>query len=178
MCARRELTCQIATRNRGPTRYILSMLYRLYRPEDFPQLYAIEQACFEPPFRFPRRYMRQLVTSPDSATWIAEEDQQMTGFAVVIWTRELDQTIAYIQTVEVALAQRNRGIATELLHRIEASANAAGANVLWLHVAEENAAAIRLYQAHGYLPQGTEENYYAPGLRALIFAKLLDPSPS
>jgi ribosomal-protein-alanine N-acetyltransferase len=154
------------------------MLYRLYRPEDFPQLYAIEQACFELHFRFPRRYMRQLVDSADSATWIAEEDQQMAGFAIVEWVWESDQTIAYIQTVEVAQAHRNRGIATELLHRIEASSKAAGANTLWLHVAETNASAIRLYQAHGYLPKGREEDYYAPGLPALIYAKPLDPTPA
>jgi ribosomal-protein-alanine N-acetyltransferase len=150
------------------------MHYRLYLPADFPQLYAIERECFQPPFRFPRRYMRQLVDSPDSATWIAEEDQQITGFAIVIWTRESEETIAYIQTVEVAPIHRNRGIASELLHRIEASSKAAGANVLWLHVAETNASAIRLYQAYGYLLQGREENYYAQGIPALAYAKSLN----
>jgi [ribosomal protein S18]-alanine N-acetyltransferase len=150
------------------------MHYRLYRPEDFSQLYAIEELCFQPPIRFPRRYMRQLVDSPASATWVAEEDQKMAGFAIVDWTQESDQTIAYIQTVEVAPAHRNRGIATELLRRVESSAIAAGARVLWLHVAEQNATAIRLYHAHGYLLQGREENFYAPGLPALIFSKPLD----
>ena len=48
------------------------MHYRLYLPADFPQLYAIEQLCFQPPIRFPRPYMRQLIANPDSATWIAE----------------------------------------------------------------------------------------------------------
>ena len=156
--------------------------YRLYRPEDFPQLYAIEQACFEPPFRFGRGYMRQLVTISDGATWIAEEAGQMAGFAIVDWagdrahalTRESDRTIAYIQTVEVAAAQRNRGIASELLRRVEISASAAGAWGVWLHAAEQNAAAIRLYQAHGYRPEGREENYYAPGISALIFAKPIE----
>ena len=33
---------------------------------------------------------------------------------------------------------------------------------------------IRLYQAHGYQPQGREESYYAPGVPALIF--ILKPS--
>jgi ribosomal protein S18 acetylase RimI-like enzyme len=158
------------------------MLYRLYRSQDFSQLYAIEQTCFQPPFRFPRRYMRQLVDSPDSATWIAVEDRQMAGFAIVDWTRELPrepgQTIAYIQTVEVTPPHRNRGIANELLRRIETSAGAAGATALWLHVAEQNAAAIRLYQAHGYLLKGREENYYAAGIPALIFAKTLESAPA
>jgi ribosomal protein S18 acetylase RimI-like enzyme len=146
---------------------------RLYLPEDFPQLYAIEQLCFQPPFRFPRRYMQQLVASPDSATWIAEEDHQMTGFAIVEWAAEDDQTIAYIQTIEVAPARRKQGIATELLSRLESSAIAAGAELLWLHAAETNAPAIALYQAHGYQPHGREEDYYARGIHAFIFFRPL-----
>jgi ribosomal-protein-alanine N-acetyltransferase len=150
------------------------MHYRLYLPADFPQLYAIEQLCFQPPFRFPRRYMQQLVTCPTAATWIAEEDQQMTGFAIVEWTSEAEDTIAYIQTLEVAPAHRKRGIANELLLRLEASARTAGASAISLHVAESNAPAIHLYQAHSYRPEGREENYYAQGIAALTYAKSLD----
>jgi ribosomal-protein-alanine N-acetyltransferase len=149
------------------------VFYRLYRPEDFAQLYAIEQACFQPPSRFSRRYMSRLVASPDSATWIAEEEQRMAGFAIVVWSRELDQTIAYIQTLEVAAADRQRGSARELLAHVEMSANTAGAYVLWLHVAEENTAAINLYQSCGYLLEGREEGYYGQGLAALIYVKIL-----
>ena len=149
------------------------MHYRLYRPEDFPQLYAIELTCFQSPIRFPRRYMRQLVESPKSATWIAEQDQQMAGFAIVVWSRQSEKITAYIQTIEVFPAQRKRGIATELLSRVESSATAAGAEGIWLHVAEENSSAIRLYQAHGYLPQGREQNYYSNGTDGLIFSKPL-----
>jgi ribosomal-protein-alanine N-acetyltransferase len=151
------------------------VLYRLFRPDDFSQLYAIEQACFQPPARFPRRYMRQLIDRPNSATWIAEEGDQMSGFAIVEWSRVADQTVAYVQTLEVAPENRKLGIARELLRRIEGSAAAAGAQALWLHVAEQNAAAISLYEAHGYLPTGREEDYYAEGLPALIYAKPLEP---
>jgi ribosomal-protein-alanine N-acetyltransferase len=125
--------------------------------------------------------MRQLIANPNSATWIAEcspaesisaeESQQMTGFAIVDWSQKPHQTIAYIQTLEVAPAHRKRGIATELLRRLESSAIAAGAQILGLHVAEENLPAIHLYQAHGFQPQGREVNYYAPGIPALLFAK-------
>jgi ribosomal protein S18 acetylase RimI-like enzyme len=150
------------------------MHYRLYRPDDFPQLYAIEQLCFQPPFRFPRRYMQQLVSSLDAATWVAEEDRQMTGFAIVNWYKKAKPVRAYIQTVEVAPIHRNRGIATQLLHRVESAALAAGASVMGLHVAESNLTAISLYQTHGYQAQGREESYYAPGIPALIYRKPLD----
>jgi ribosomal-protein-alanine N-acetyltransferase len=155
------------------------MHYRLYRPGDFPQLYAIEQECFQPPFRFPRRYMQQLLANQNSAAWVADEDQhqndhQMTGFAIANWAQHGAQTIAYIQTIEVAPAHRKQGIATELLSRIESSATVAGARLLWLHVAETNTPAIALYQAHGYRPKGREENFYAPDVNALIYFKSLD----
>ncbi len=200
------------------------MVYRLYRGEDFLQLYAIELECFKPPFRFARGYMRQLVESRDSATWIAEEQGRMTGFAIAVWIpkkkqdrkflktkkahsascepthrtetetsdgwgtvsfpagrrsqwmTDTEQTIAYIQTLEVAPEHRRRGIGKRLLRHLEISARNAGAETVWLHVAEQNPSAIRLYQAHGYFPQGREEDYYAAGAHALTYAKALPKS--
>ena len=58
--------------------------------------------------------------------------------------------VAYIQTLEVLPERRGRGVGGELLRRIEGSARAAGAQSIWLHVDAENAAAIRLYERHGY----------------------------
>jgi len=152
----------------------LIMDYRFYREDDFTQLYAIELACFEPPFRFSRNTMRQLIADPSSATWIAEEDEQMAGFAIIYWAQPPEQPLAYIQTLEVAPSQRNRGIASELLRRVEESAKSAGAHVIWLHVAETNMSAIRLYEAHGYSQQGREENFYAKGIPALLYAKPIE----
>lgn len=150
------------------------MDYRLYRDDDFAQLYAIEVACFEPPFRFSRKTMRTLIADQNSATWIAEEQEQMAGFAIIFWAQPPEQPLAYIQTLEVAPTHRQRGVAGELLRLLEESAKSAGAHVIWLHVAETNEAAIRLYEAHGYSQQGREENYYAKGIAALLYAKPID----
>jgi ribosomal protein S18 acetylase RimI-like enzyme len=149
------------------------VLYRLYSPEDFEPLFAIEEACFEPPFRFDCRYMRELVRRSDSATWIAEEDGQMAGFGIVVWMEQADGVSAYIETIEVARAWRGRGVAGELMRRIEGSARTGGAEVIWLHVDGENVSAIRLYAAHGYLCEGREENFYPQGRAALVYAKPL-----
>jgi ribosomal protein S18 acetylase RimI-like enzyme len=163
------------------------MLYRPYQPADFAAIYAVEEICFEPPLRFSRAYMRSLVLSPDSATWVAEESggaegsgdaeasRRLTGFAIVEWAGE-PQTgpcAAYIETVEVLPGFRGRGIATELLCRIEESARVAGAGSIWLHVDAENSAAIRLYERQGYARQGREEHYYARRRAALVYAKPL-----
>ncbi len=149
------------------------MLYRLYQPADFAALYALEELCFQPPIRYSRAWMRQLIANPNSATWIAEDSKTMAGFAIVEWTTVPKGTIGYIQTIEVHPALRRRGIAAELLHRIEASARAAGARSIWLHVDVENAAAIQLYRSRGYAQKGREEHYYARHRPAFVYAKPL-----
>jgi ribosomal-protein-alanine N-acetyltransferase len=149
------------------------MLYRLYTPPDFPALYAVEEICFAPPFRFARSYMRQLVESPGSATWIAEDGLELIGFSIVEWTIGSSESTAYIQTLEVHPGWRGRGTGAELLGRAEASARAAGAKTIGLHVDAENAAAIHLYEGQGYTRQGRQEHYYARHRAAFIYRKPL-----
>ena len=149
------------------------MLYRLYSPGDFTALYAIEEVCFEPHFRFGRSYMRSLVKRADAATWIAEENGSMAGFAIVHWSRKEDAVTAYLETLEVLPEARGQGIARGLLDRCEDSAKAAGAETIWLHVDAMNAGAIRLYTAQGYLRRGRRENYYPHGRAAEVYRKRL-----
>jgi len=149
------------------------VLYRPYTPDDFAQLYAIEEICFEPLDRFSRAYMRRLVSSQAAATWVAEDSGRLVGFAIVDWRMDSGELLAYIQTIEIAPEGRRRGTGAELLRRIEDSAHHAGARNIWLHVDAENRPAISLYQSHGYLCQGRDENYYGRGRAGLIYAKRL-----
>ena len=152
------------------------MLYRLFQPANFPQLYAIEEICFQPPLRFSCALMRKLTESTQNATWIAEEDGQLAGFAIVDLKAGSDRRAAYIQTIEVLPERRGQGIGDELLRRVESSARESAAKAIWLHVATDNSAAIRLYEAHGYSRQGREEHYYARHQPAFIYSKVLSPS--
>lgn len=152
------------------------MHYRLFEPEDFHDLYAIEEICFQPPQRFTRRYMRELIASPDTATWIAtESDGAMSGFAIVEWAQQISGIVAYIATIEVLPECRKQGTGAELLRRLEGSANAERAVMIWLHVDASNAAAIRLYQRLGYQPSGRADHYYARNRPAAIYSKSLLP---
>ena len=114
------------------------MELRRYQDGDFARLYAIEEVCFQPPLRFGRGMMRQLVDSAVAATWIAEEDGVMMGFAIVEWTVDPGLVTAYIPTIEVLPVQRRSGVGAELLRRLEMSAADAGAGLIWLHVDVEN----------------------------------------
>lgn len=150
------------------------MHLRPYQPTDFPTLYAIEEACFQPPIRYSRVYLQRLIARRDSTTWVAEADGEIAGFTIVEWSDDpAAGRIAYIQTIEVAPTFRRRGVASELLRRAEESARAARANLLWLHVESTNEAAIRLYHAHGFAKQGSEPHYYARGRNAEIYSKSL-----
>ena len=151
-----------------------AVIYRPYASVDFAQIYAIEEICFQPPLRFPRRYLRQLVASADTITWIAEENDKIAGFSVADFGRDEDGLFAYIQTIELLPEMRGRGAGNELLRRLEESARAKGARAIWLHVESQNAGAIRLYEAHGYKCEGRRENYYARGLAGLIYRKILE----
>ncbi len=150
------------------------MLYRPYLPEDFAALYAVEEICFQPPFRFDAEYMLQLVQSPNTAAWIAEQGAQIAGFAIVEWPDKRSGREAYIQTIEVMPSARGRGVGGELLRRIEASAHAANCKIIWLHVDAGNIGAIHLYSTRGYAYDGRAENYYARRRTALIYRKILE----
>ena len=151
---------------------LLFMLYRLYQPDDFPALYALEEQCFRPPWRFSLPYMRKIVGNPASATWIAQEGAELVGLVVVQWTDGQGDQAAYIETIEVHPAWRGHGIGGELLRHAEVSACASGAQAIGLHVRVDNVAAIRLYEKYGYKCRGREEYYYARE-PAFFYAKSL-----
>lgn len=153
------------------------MLFRPFHPHDFEELCVIEDLCFDPPLRFSRRYIGQLVGAPNTATWIAEANGRVAGFTIVEWTPHREGSTAYLVTLEVAPAARSRGAGSELLRLAESSALKAEARFLWLHVDESNRTAIRLYQNHGYSYHASEKDYYAPGRDALIYGKSLPGRP-
>ncbi|HEX8710765.1 MAG TPA: N-acetyltransferase [Terracidiphilus sp.] len=150
------------------------MIYRRYAADDFPALYSIEERCFEPRFRFGRGYMMHLIKSSDSATWIAEEDGVMAGFAIVAWNRSARDDSGYLQTIEVLPEFRSRGIGEKLLSLAEVSVLTASSDTMSLHVDAANESAIRLYERCGYRRRGRKDNFYARGRSALFYVKQLE----
>lgn len=75
----------------------------------------------------------------------------------------------HINTLAVAPAERRRGIATLLLHRVLGEAAAAGARKATLEVRASNQAALLLYQRLGFRVTAVRERYYTqPEEDALI----------
>ena len=77
---------------------------------------------------------------------------------------------AEILTLGVAPHLRRQGVARALLTDFFARARRAGATRIMLEVAADNAAALALYRALGFVHQGTRQNYYRRGAAASMDA--------
>ncbi|HQT72726.1 MAG TPA: GNAT family N-acetyltransferase, partial [Acidiphilium sp.] len=80
---------------------------------------------------------------------------------------------AEILTIGVAATARRRGIARALLGAALGEARGRGAETVFLEVAADNDAAIRLYRACLFRPAGRRRDYYGPGRDALLFTRPL-----
>ena len=146
---------------------------RGYNPADFDALYALEVECFQPPFRFSRRYLRQLLETREGAARVVEIEGRVGGFGIATWARHRGSMAAYVETLEVAQAERGRGVARRLMSELEAAAMGVEATIMGLHVDALNAAAIALYERCGYSCHGRRENFYPQGRAALVYVKVL-----
>ncbi|MDR3746195.1 MAG: GNAT family N-acetyltransferase [Acidobacteriaceae bacterium] len=150
---------------------LISPELREYRVDDWKAMWALDVLCFEPVFRFSRRAMREFAEAADALTVLAEAEGELAGFCIV----HLSERMGYVVTLDVAEAWRRRGLAQRLMAEVERQASNAGAVGMELHAFTGNAGAIRFYERIGYERVGTAENFYGPGLDALIYRK---PLPS
>lgn len=86
----------------------------------------------------------------------AYDKNALLGF--ILMGAVTDQTD--IITIAVSPATRGKGIGRKLVRAAEIAAAARGAEIVFLEVAEDNAAAIVLYKGAGYQPIGKRKNYY------------------
>jgi [ribosomal protein S18]-alanine N-acetyltransferase len=156
------------------------LMCRPFTPADLRALYAIEEACFESPQRFSRALMRSLTHDPDCRTWVALVDGVCAGFAIVGLREpnELPGTAtgpenAYIWTIEVLPFFRRKGVARQLLRRMEESAREVNAPAIELHVAERNGEARALYESAGFVAGEIVPKYYGPEGDGRLYRKML-----
>lgn len=83
---------------------------------------------------------------------------------------------AEILTLATAPAMRRQGLARKTLRDAEKLAQEQGAATIFLEVAEDNDAAIRLYSSSGYCQIGRRPGYYLPKDGAPVAALVLQKS--
>ncbi|WP_019954603.1 GNAT family N-acetyltransferase [Yoonia vestfoldensis] len=130
-------------------------------PEALAKLHA---AAFSSMRTWSATEFRDLLNQPGAI--LAGDDR---AFALLRVT--LDE--AEVLTVATAPAYRRKGLARSTLAQAEQAAKAAGANVVFLEVAEDNQAARALYAQAGYAQIGRRPGYYLPKDAAPVAALVL-----
>jgi ribosomal-protein-alanine N-acetyltransferase len=150
------------------------MTLRDYLPPDLDALVALDELCFEAPFRFPRAAMRRFVEAKNAHTTLAEAPEgALAGFCILHIERHSPHPVGYIVTLDVAAEHRRKGIAGDLMRRAEEQAREAGCAAIALHVFTGNSGAIRFYERLGYVFSRQVSGFYGPGIDALVYRKPL-----
>jgi ribosomal-protein-alanine N-acetyltransferase len=150
-----------------------SVVLRGYRPSDLQAIFALDQICFAPPFRFSMRAMRQFAESRNALTVIAECDgrAEIAGFCIAHVEDSGKRRVAYIVTLDVAPEQRRRGLAQAMMGAVEQQARGAGCEAMELHVSVENEGAIAFYERLGYVRVRVVKSFYGAGHHAFLYSK-------
>lgn len=115
---------------------------------DLPALVDLDAVCFSPDMRYSLDLMQFFVFHRNSRTIVAmDEREEIIAFIIVHLLRS---GIGEVVTIDVAPAERRRGLAAVLMEQGEAWLRGRGARGIFLEVDEDNEAAIALYEKFGY----------------------------
>lgn len=145
----------------------------------------MDQICFDPQLAYSRPelavYMKRsgaftLVTVSEADADVRDSPQRgkIVGFIVA----EARRREGHIITLDVLPEMRRSGIGSSLLQAAEDRLRAAGATVVELETAVDNAAAIQFYKRKEYFVERTAPGYYSNHLDALVMRKELSKSSS
>lgn len=98
------------------------------------------------------------LADPNSCVWVAELATNLVGLAVLTLGRPCPHSgasAAELQTLYVQEHFMGQGVGAQLLHNVQATAQAVAHSPVWLAVNAHNHAAICFYQHMGYAKLGT-----------------------
>ncbi|MGQ7791768.1 GNAT family N-acetyltransferase [Faunimonas sp. B44] len=142
------------------------------RPSDLDAVHRIETGAFETD-RLSRRSMARLLASGSARCLVAEHRGEVVGYVLVLLRRT--SAAARLYSLAVDPRASGTGLGHLLLCAAERAARDAGKRTLRLEVRTDNRRAIRLYEAAGYRPIGTRDDYYEDGAAALRYERALSP---
>lgn len=116
------------------------------------------------------QFKEEFAKAPKNANYLAAEvDGELVGYAGIFFTAD----VADIHTITVVENHRRKGIGRELLKRMIDWARVKKADAIMLEMRLGNDQARPLYEHYGFVEISKRENYYGPGLTAVVMRKEL-----
>ena len=147
---------------------------RPVQEEDLAALYALEQRCFATD-RLSRRRFRHWVSASNREFLVATLNDELLGYGLVLIHR--GTRLARLYSLAVSDTARGLGLGRRLLHALETATTQRGRLYMRLEVAEDNKAAITLYESLGYVAFGAYADYYEDHQTALRMQKRIRHAP-
>jgi ribosomal-protein-alanine N-acetyltransferase len=149
-------------------------LVREYIPDDFEEIWILDQICFVRGIAYTRPELRHFLLASSAVTLVAESNQRIIGFILV----DAHKNRGHVITIDVHPEHRRSGLGTQLMKEIERRLTKSGVTELRLEVAVDNSSAIAFYKRHGFSVVRTVPRYYNDSIDALVMRKLLKGSGS
>lgn len=146
---------------------------RIYRPEDFPVLLAIDKVCYPPSIAYTRRELSEYMQLPGADCLLAES----AGVVIAFLLTAHQGTEGHIITIDVLEPYRRTGVGSLMLEAAESRLAACGVTQAVLETAINNDSAISFWEKHGYRTRGILKNYYPGPLDAYAMTKSLRATP-
>jgi len=145
---------------------------RRCRPEDFEQLWALDQRCFPRDIAYSREELHYYLRQKSAICLVAWEDGRLQGF---ILGRPESPRFGHIITLDIEASARRAGLGSTLMNALEAKFASLGCRSAFLEVAVNNRTALCFYKKQGYSVLKTLPKYYPGGLDGLLMGKSLRP---
>jgi ribosomal-protein-alanine N-acetyltransferase len=142
---------------------------RVSRPEDFEQLYEIDQACYPSGIAYSRRTLRRFLGLRHADCVVAEVGGKVVAFIVSL----SEDALAHIITIDVLEPYRRSGIGSALLREAERHLESRDIREVSLETATSNAAAVAFWEKHRYRTRRLLKNYYPGRVDAWYMTKAL-----
>lgn len=150
------------------------MTVRTATRSDVVAIAALEEAAFGPAEAWSEGAVLAEVEGDHRIVLAAAGESGPDGWVSV----HVVHDVADLTRIAVRPRCRRGGLARRLLHTVDDLARERGARRMLLEVAEDNRAALGLYETHGFEAIARRRGYYADGSDAIVMERTLqEPAP-
>jgi ribosomal-protein-alanine acetyltransferase len=157
---------------RKPDAYPLpeGVKFRVMTALDLVVASAIEKEVYGKTAWSSAQFKEEFAKAPKDAYYLAAEAEgELIAYAGIFYVAD----VADVHTITVVEKYRRKGVGRELLKRLIDWARVKKADAIMLEMRLGNDSARPLYEQYGFVEISKRENYYGPGLTAVVMRKEL-----